>query len=104
MASGQENLPGRCPDTEFVAIGVGELCPFAPGFSAQLLGNSDSTSFERRTGFFTAQIRRFCMSQSSLPPMRIILFSNQPPPLVNALVESLGAMGQQVLLVVTTPG
>ncbi len=44
------------------------------------------------------------MSQSSLPSMRIILFSNQPPPLVNAVVESLGAMGQQVLLVVTTPG
>src|SRR5260221_3475618 len=44
------------------------------------------------------------MSQSSLPSMRIILFSNQPPPLVNAVVESLGAMGQLVLLVVTTPG
>lgn len=44
------------------------------------------------------------MSQSTLPSMRIILFSNQPPPLVNAIVESLEAMGQQVLLVVTTPG
>ena len=46
------DLPGRCPDAEFVAIGVGELCPFTPGFSAQLLGKRDSTSFERRTGFF----------------------------------------------------
>lgn len=44
------------------------------------------------------------MSQSTLPSMRIILFSNQLPPLVNAIVESLEAMGQQVLLVVTTPG
>src|SRR5205823_13352739 len=46
------NLPGRCPDAEFVAVGVGELRPFAPGFSAQLFGKIDSTSFERRTGFF----------------------------------------------------
>jgi methionyl-tRNA formyltransferase len=44
------------------------------------------------------------MPQSPLPSLRIILFSNQPPPLVNALVEALEAMGQQVLLVVTTPG
>src|SRR6266480_553703 len=45
-------LPGRCPDAEFVAVGVGELSPFAPGFRAQLLGKSDSTSFERLTGCF----------------------------------------------------
>src|SRR5450755_4326947 len=44
------------------------------------------------------------MSQSSLPSMRIIFFSNRPPPLVNAIVESLEAMGQQVILVVTTLG
>ncbi|HZU71049.1 MAG TPA: methionyl-tRNA formyltransferase [Ktedonobacteraceae bacterium] len=44
------------------------------------------------------------MSQSSLPSMRVVLFSNQPPPLVNAIVEVLEAMGQQLLLVVTTPG
>jgi methionyl-tRNA formyltransferase len=44
------------------------------------------------------------MPQSSLPSLRIILFSNQPAPLVNAVVEALEAMGQQVLLVVTTPG
>lgn len=44
------------------------------------------------------------MSQSTLPSMRVILFSNQPPPLVNALVEALEGLGQQVLLVVTTPG
>ena len=46
------NLPGRCPDAKFVAVGIGELCPFAPGFSAQLFGKSDSTSFERLTGCF----------------------------------------------------
>ena len=46
------NLPGRCPDAEFVAVRVGELRPFAPGFSAQLLGKRDPTSFERLTGFF----------------------------------------------------
>src|SRR5947208_496208 len=46
------NLPGRCPDAEFVAVEVGELRPFAPGFSAQLFGKSDTTSFERLAGFF----------------------------------------------------
>jgi hypothetical protein len=46
------NLPGRCPDAEFVAVGVGELGPFAPGFSGELLGNSDPTSFESCAGFF----------------------------------------------------
>jgi len=45
-------LPGRRPDAEFVAVGVGELRPFAPGFSAQLLGKRDPTRFERRTGCF----------------------------------------------------
>lgn len=44
------------------------------------------------------------MSQPPLPSMRVIFFSNQPPPLVNAVVEALEALGQQVLLVVTTPG
>src|SRR5207248_341967 len=46
------NLPGGCPDAKFVAVGVGELRPFAPGFRAQLLGKSDPTSFQRLTGFF----------------------------------------------------
>src|SRR5437588_2699653 len=46
------NLPGRCPDAEFVAVGVGELRPFTPGFSAQLFGNIDTTSFKRLTGCF----------------------------------------------------
>src|SRR5579859_5333786 len=48
----ERNLPGRGPDAKFVAIGVSELCPFAPGFCIQLLGQSDSTSFERLTCFF----------------------------------------------------
>lgn len=47
-----ENLPGRCPDAKFVAVGIGELCPFAPGFRAELFGKRDSTSFERLTGCF----------------------------------------------------
>src|SRR6266852_176283 len=46
------NLPGRCPDAEFVAVGIGELRPFAPGFSTQLFRKSDTTSFEHRTRFF----------------------------------------------------
>jgi hypothetical protein len=45
-------LPGRCPDAEFVAVRIGELRPFAPGFGAQLLGKRDSTRFERLTGCF----------------------------------------------------
>src|SRR5690349_13491119 len=49
---GKGNLPGRCPDAEFVAVGIGELSPFAPWFSAQLLRKSDPTSFERLTRFF----------------------------------------------------
>jgi hypothetical protein len=48
----ERNLPSRCPDAEFVAVKVGELCPFAPGFRAQLLGKRDPTSFERLTGCF----------------------------------------------------
>src|SRR5258708_24820301 len=43
---------GKCPDAEFVAVGVGELGPFAPGFSGELLGKSDPTSFESCAGFF----------------------------------------------------
>jgi hypothetical protein len=46
------NLPGRRPDAEFVAVRVGELRPFAPGFSTQLFGKIDTTSLERFTGFF----------------------------------------------------
>lgn len=41
---------------------------------------------------------------SSLPSMRIILFSTQPSRLVNTVVEMLESLGQQVLLIVTTPG
>src|SRR5205085_238890 len=41
---------GRCPDAEFVAVGVGELGPFAPGFRAQLFGQSDPTGRERFAG------------------------------------------------------
>jgi methionyl-tRNA formyltransferase len=40
----------------------------------------------------------------SLPSMRIIYFSNQSPEVVNAVIEGLEALGQQVLLLVTTPG
>src|SRR3989440_12042999 len=46
------NLPGGCPDPKFVVIEVGELGPFAPGLSAELLGQSDPTSFESGAGFF----------------------------------------------------
>ena len=42
----RRNLPGGCPDTKFVVIEVGELGPFTPGLSAELLGKSDPTSFE----------------------------------------------------------
>src|SRR6266852_1567667 len=44
------------------------------------------------------------MAFTSLPSMRIIYFSNQPPEVVNAVIEGLEALGQQVLLLVTTPG
>src|SRR5579884_36218 len=39
-------LPSGCPDPKFVAVEVGELCPFAPGFSGEFLGQRDPTSFE----------------------------------------------------------
>ena len=48
----RRNLPGGCPDTKFVVIEVGELGPFAPGFSGELLGKSDPTSFKSGAGFF----------------------------------------------------
>ena len=48
----RENLPGGRPDAKFVFIEVGELSPFAPWFSGELLGKSDPTSFERCAGFF----------------------------------------------------
>jgi methionyl-tRNA formyltransferase len=44
------------------------------------------------------------MAITSLPSMRIIYFSNQSPEVVNAVIEGLEALGQQVLLLVTTPG
>lgn len=39
-----------------------------------------------------------------LPSMRIIYFSNQSSEVVNAVIEGLEALGQRVLLLVTTPG
>jgi methionyl-tRNA formyltransferase len=44
------------------------------------------------------------MPDTPLPSMRIIYFSNQPPEIVNAVIEGLEALGQRVLLLVTTPG
>jgi methionyl-tRNA formyltransferase len=44
------------------------------------------------------------MPDTPLPSMRIIYFSNQPPEVVNAVIEGLEALGQHVLLLVTTPG
>src|SRR5215472_6057921 len=44
------------------------------------------------------------MEEISLPSMRIIYFSNQSPEVVNAVIDGLEALGQQVLLLVTTPG
>ncbi len=44
------------------------------------------------------------MTQSTLPSLRIIFFSNQPPPVVNGVIEGLQALGQQVPLLVTTAG
>src|SRR6516165_7000632 len=44
------------------------------------------------------------MTDSPLPSMRIIYFSNQSPEVVNAVIEGLEALGQHVLLLVTTPG
>ena len=44
------------------------------------------------------------MTDIPLPSMRIIYFSNQSPEVVNAVIEGLEALGQHVLLLVTTPG
>jgi methionyl-tRNA formyltransferase len=44
------------------------------------------------------------MTDTPLPSMRIIYFSNLSPEVVNPVIESLEALGQQVLLLVTTPG
>jgi methionyl-tRNA formyltransferase len=44
------------------------------------------------------------MTDTPLPSMRIIYFSNQSPEVVNAVIEGLEALGQQVLLLITTPG
>ena len=44
------------------------------------------------------------MTVTPLPSMRIIYFSNQPAEVVNAVIEGLEALGQHVLLLVTTPG
>lgn len=44
------------------------------------------------------------MSMTSLPSMRIIYFSNQSSGVVNAVIEGLEALGQNVLMLVTTPG
>jgi len=44
------------------------------------------------------------MTGTSLPSMRIVYFSNQPSEVVNAVIEGLETLGQQVLLLVTTPG
>ena len=43
-------------------------------------------------------------SQPSLPSLRLILFSAQRPPIINTLVQAFEALGQQVILVVTSPG
>jgi len=44
------------------------------------------------------------MSQFSLPSLRLILFTTQPPLMVKTLIEAFEAHGQQVLLQVTSPG
>jgi len=44
------------------------------------------------------------MTDTPLPSMRIIYFSNLSPQVVNTVIERLEALGQQVLLLVTTPG
>jgi len=43
------------------------------------------------------------MTFTPLPSMRIIYFSNQSSEVVNAVIEGLEALGQRVLLLVTTP-
>jgi methionyl-tRNA formyltransferase len=44
------------------------------------------------------------MSLPAIPPMRIIYFSSQGPGVNNAVLSLLAQLGQQVPLVVTTPG
>jgi methionyl-tRNA formyltransferase len=44
------------------------------------------------------------MAETTLPSMRIIYFSNLVPEVVNPVIDRLEALGQQVLLLVTTPG
>jgi len=44
------------------------------------------------------------MSSTLLPPLKLIFFSTQFPEIVNAIVETLESLGQQVLLIVTSPG
>jgi methionyl-tRNA formyltransferase len=44
------------------------------------------------------------MTDAPLPSMRIIYFSNQSPEVVNVVIERLEGLGQQVLMLVTTPG
>jgi len=44
------------------------------------------------------------MTDTPLPSMRIIYLSNQSPEVVNVVIEGLEALGQHVLLLVTTPG
>jgi methionyl-tRNA formyltransferase len=44
------------------------------------------------------------MTETPLPSMRIIYFSNQSPEVVNAVIQGLETLGQKVLLLVTTPG
>ena len=44
------------------------------------------------------------MSQPSLPSMRLILLTTQPPTAVHSLIKAFQALGQQVVLVVTSPG
>jgi hypothetical protein len=44
------------------------------------------------------------MSSTPLPSLKVIFFSTQFPEVVNAVVETLESLGQQVLLIVTSPG
>ena len=44
------------------------------------------------------------MSLPSIPPMRLIFFTTMPPMVVNAVIEALESLGQNVLMLVTTPG
>jgi methionyl-tRNA formyltransferase len=49
-------------------------------------------------------VKETYMTDTPLPSMRIIYFSNQSFEVVNAVIEGLEALGQHVLLLVTTPG